>query len=83
MVTDAANTALSFSLFYQQPSIIHLLAFSNIELGGDKLYSLFSFTTSFKELQTEITQILENPTPPPKKKKKLPTFYKRIYEDLL
>lgn len=74
MVTDAANTALSFSLFYQQPSIIHLPAFSNIELGGDKLYSLFSFTTSFKELQTEITQILENPTPPPKKRKNCQLF---------
>ncbi len=79
MVTDAANTALSFSLFYQQPNIIHLPAFSNIELEGDKLYSLFSFTTSFKKLQTEITKILENPTPP-QKKEKIANF---LQEDLL
>ncbi|MDE5591685.1 MAG: hypothetical protein K2I63_01825, partial [Helicobacter sp.] len=64
----------AFSLFYQKPSIIHLPAFTNIELGEDRLYSLFSFTTSFKDLQRTIMEILKNPTP---KEEKIIDFLQR------
>ncbi|MDE5602520.1 MAG: hypothetical protein K2I71_01155, partial [Helicobacter sp.] len=74
LVTDASNIALAFSLFYQKPSIIHLPAFTNIELGEDRLYSLFSFTTSSKDLQRTIMEILKNPTP---KEEKIADFLQR------
>ena len=64
LVTDTANIALAFSLFFLKPSLIHLPGFTNIDFGDfshDEFYitlqKIAYFTNSLKELKTTLNNL--------------------------